>query len=62
LQCSYASGSSPQREQTQKQIIYMTTKAKNCPYAKKLRFEAKMQMIAVSTFLTITILLTLIIS
>jgi hypothetical protein len=40
----------------------MNTKTKNCPYAKKLRFEAKLQMIGISTFFLLTILLTLIIS
>lgn len=39
----------------------MNTKSKNCPYAKRLRYEAKMQMIAISLFFAVTILLTLLI-
>ncbi len=40
----------------------MNTKAKNCPYAKRLRYEAKMQMIAISLFFAVAILLTLLIN
>lgn len=37
----------------------MNTRIKNCPYAKRLRYEAKMQMIAVSLFFAVAILLTI---